>query len=521
MNPRWKSSAAQVAALLVIASGLVVWAWAAEVRALGETAAPLDDTYIHLRFAWNLAHHGGFAFNPGRPLSGTTSPLWVLLLVPITLFGKSAAVVGAVFISMLSFLAVPLLTRRLGLRIGLSPMLAFAAGGAAALNGRLLFAGLSGMETDLFAALALALVTLRIDRAAQGRGMGAMEGALFGIATLVRPEGYLLFLVASLHHLASARARENRWRPPLAAAALFAAAVAPYIIFSLVTTGHPLPSTWGAKRADLVRDRLRYLEWTARYLWLDGPTGALAFAAASVLGLYRLARRPLARLAEGRGLVESWALSYLIASTMLTPMPFHFLRYQLPLLPFFFLMVAGLLDELAGWAAPRLTARGWTRLGRTAALVPALAGLWLLPSAAAAPRWPAVISRAAGNILEMHVRSGRWLKRARLPEDKVATMDIGAIGFYSEAEVIDLIGLVTPEIVPEVRKKGVTVKRSEAVARFLAGPRPVYLAIFPELYPGLIDRLDFCAPALDVRIRDNQIAAHDHLTIYRCAWPDD
>lgn len=519
MNPSRKSSAAQVAALLIIAGGLAVWAWTAEVRALGETTAPLDDTYIHLRFAWNLAHHGGFAFNPGQPLSGTTSPLWVLLLVPITLFGKSSAVVGAVVLSMLSFLAVPLLTRRLGLRLGLPPALAFAAAAAAALNGRLLFAGLSGMETDLFAALALGLIALRIDRAAQGRGMGAIEGALFGMTTLVRPEGYLLFLVACLHHLASARTRENRWRLPLAAVVLFVAAVAPYIIFSLVTTGHPLPSTWGAKQADLVRDRLRYLEWTARYLWLDGPTGALAFAAAAGLGLFRLIRRPLVRLGEARGLVEAWALAYLIASTLLTPMPFHFLRYQLPLLPFFFLMVAGLLDELAAWVGPGLKERGWQRLGAPTTLGLVLAGLWILPSAAAVPRWPAVISRAAGNILEMHVRSGRWLERARLPEDKVATMDIGAIGFYSEAEVIDLIGLVTPEIVPEVRKKGVTDARSEAVARFLAGPRPAYLAIFPELYPGLIDRLDFCAPVLDIRLRDNQIAAHDHLTIYRCAWP--
>jgi hypothetical protein len=39
-----------------------------------------DDSYIHLQFARNLAAGQGFSFQPGEPIYGFTSPLWVLLL---------------------------------------------------------------------------------------------------------------------------------------------------------------------------------------------------------------------------------------------------------------------------------------------------------------------------------------------------------------------------------------------------------------------------------------------------------
>src|SRR2546421_1522570 len=42
--------------------------------------APLDDTYIHCRFAENLLDGKGYLFNPGQVVSADTSPLWVLMI---------------------------------------------------------------------------------------------------------------------------------------------------------------------------------------------------------------------------------------------------------------------------------------------------------------------------------------------------------------------------------------------------------------------------------------------------------
>ncbi len=45
-----------------------------------QTGFPLDDAWIHQTFARNLAERGEWAFNPGQPAAGSTSPLWTALL---------------------------------------------------------------------------------------------------------------------------------------------------------------------------------------------------------------------------------------------------------------------------------------------------------------------------------------------------------------------------------------------------------------------------------------------------------
>src|SRR6185436_17777180 len=44
----------------------------------GTAGFPLDDSWIHLHFARNLAEGAGFAYNPGRPVAGSTAPLWTV-----------------------------------------------------------------------------------------------------------------------------------------------------------------------------------------------------------------------------------------------------------------------------------------------------------------------------------------------------------------------------------------------------------------------------------------------------------
>src|SRR3989475_12026708 len=46
----------------------------------GSAGFPLDDSWIHLHFARNIAAGAGFAYNPGVPVAGSTAPLWTLLL---------------------------------------------------------------------------------------------------------------------------------------------------------------------------------------------------------------------------------------------------------------------------------------------------------------------------------------------------------------------------------------------------------------------------------------------------------
>ena len=46
----------------------------------GRLGLPLDDGWIHLQFARNLAAGEGLAYNPGELVAGSTAPLWTALL---------------------------------------------------------------------------------------------------------------------------------------------------------------------------------------------------------------------------------------------------------------------------------------------------------------------------------------------------------------------------------------------------------------------------------------------------------
>src|SRR5947209_19467156 len=62
------------------------------VAQVGHLAYPLDDAWIHLTFARNLALGHEFAFVPGQASAGSTSPLWAFALAPGFLwpFGSDA-----------------------------------------------------------------------------------------------------------------------------------------------------------------------------------------------------------------------------------------------------------------------------------------------------------------------------------------------------------------------------------------------------------------------------------------------
>src|SRR5712691_5807589 len=85
-----------------------------ERRLAGVAGFPLDDSWIHLHFARNIAEGAGFSFNPGVPVAGSTAPLWTLLLAAgAALFGASPALAKVIGVG--ATLGAALTMRRLAL----------------------------------------------------------------------------------------------------------------------------------------------------------------------------------------------------------------------------------------------------------------------------------------------------------------------------------------------------------------------------------------------------------------------
>ncbi len=119
------------------------------------------------------------------------------------------------------------------------------------------------------------------------------------------------------------------------------------------------------------------------------------------------------------------------------------------------------------------------------------------------------------NIEETQVRIGRWLADETPADAVVATNDIGAIGFFSNRRVIDMVGLVTPEMLERLRR---TRDREGAVLDYFRHDRPDYLVIFDDWYPGIARRSDLHEELLRVPIENNLTCgspATREMTVYR------
>jgi len=454
----------------------------------GAAGFPLDDSWIHLHFARNLAEGHGFAYNPGHWVAGSTAPLWTLLLAAVALVA-GASVLTAKAVGFACTLGAALLTRRAALAWGAAPNAALAAGVALLWTGALAWGALSGMEVTL-AALLVAGALL-----AHGHGHVVLTAVVASLAVAARPEaGLLLPLLALARPLTPSRVAAFVVIPVIL--------LTPVVAFSYFTVGAPYPATAAAKveggllgwlggireplALTLVTRPWTFLrEWIA---WL-GRTHALL-----PLTLLPAVVVAWARCGRALGVVALALVLHPVGMAIVAPYRgpgFQEGRYSIQLVPLAMIVLAVALAAVA----PR-----WRR----AVLVVWLAlALWALVPAAERYAW------GVQNIEAMQVRLGHWVAANTPPRARLAVNDIGAIAWVSRREIIDLMGLVTPEILP-YRRRG-----EDGVIRFIGEVCPDYVIIFPTWFPRLALRTDLLEPLERVRLERVEVSGGPEMVVYR------
>jgi hypothetical protein len=92
------------------------------------------------------------------------------------------------------------------------------------------------------------------------------------------------------------------------------------------------------------------------------------------------------------------------------------------------------------------------------------------------------------SINEIQVKAGKWIKKYTPHDAIIAVNDVGAIAYFSNRNIIDLCGLVTPEIINYFNR----YKNNKIGAYYyVLEKKPDYLVIFPRWFPGLIDTNQF------------------------------
>ncbi len=468
---RWTVVAAATTATLL--TGIAYLAAANSSFGLG---FPLDDAWIHQTYARNLAELRQWAFIPGIASAGSTAPLWSAL-ISLGYFVRLDPLFWT-YLSGLALLAISAVVaaRWFAVRLPERADLAWTMAVLVALEWHLAWASLSGMET-----LALAGVALLCFYWLEGRRVGVFViGLLVGVGVWIRPDALTLVLapVATM----VIRDRERRLKQWLRLGLGIAIPLLAYLAFQRGLSGELLPNTFFAKQAEYAL--LRELPIWVRMLtqigipgeWLGEPglqTGGPLVGVLIVLvpGLLITIRRSFRSRRWSQLIPLMWAGLFLALYAIRLPVTYQHGRYAIPVIPVLLVLSY---EGMMRWieprslvAAKRIASRAWLLLIAISAVA-----FWVIGAGA--------YGRDVAIVESEMVATARWIQ-ANTPEKAVvAAHDIGAIGYFASREIIDLAGLISPDVIPFIRDE-------QALARYLDQVGAEYLITFPDWYPELTD----------------------------------
>ncbi|MDQ0377991.1 DUF3488 domain-containing protein [Amycolatopsis thermophila] len=454
----------------------------------GKLIAPLDDVYIHLQYGRQLGLGHFFQFNTGDDVSaGASSLLYALVLGAAWVLGFQGTffLAFAVGFGVLCFALTAGLVTVLGGRLVSRPVGVWS-GVLVAVSGPLAWGSASGMEVGLVALLVVATLLAFVTEQPWARFRWTpVLGALLALA---RTEGLILavaLVFAALWTLWVDRRVAGARRTVLRAlwTLLPVAVGAAQLLFYKIATGtatangiqsksflHDRPVFWLSEFADRTLANVR--AFVGNFLGFEAqdyafPGALLVFAAGMVyVFLTRRTWRPMLYA------VAAGLLLILVSVSTLNTALVHELRYVQPFLPVFVLfVVTGVygLSRLARQTRVR-------RIGLHGALV-----VVLVLTLVELPGWSIRFGRATAAIRDTDVSVAQWIRGNLPPGATVAVKDVGAVAYFGEHRVLDLIGLGTNGFAAPANNG--TGSLYEALKHLPAAQRPGYFAVY-DPWPG-------------------------------------
>ena len=397
-------------------------------RLIAARAFPIyDDAFITYRYARNLARGLGMVYNPGaawEPILGTTTPGYTVLLagfhaLGLPMIGTSLAI-NFLCDAISAVVLIQLLDRRY-----VSSLLAVMAFIAIPQIARVSAGGMEQPAVVLCALLAVRFAT-------DGRMIAA--GVASGLACTLRPECVLLVLTLAVYTIWK-RASLVRFVIPIAIiGAISAGALTWYF-------GSPISQSVVAKAATHSGEQhkgfSRIPDILAQAFGASQPMRMLLVLVV-IGGLTMLWRR--SKLLPFAMFASSIVAAYLIVQ----PKTWGWYFYA-PHVAWVAWLGMGS-EQIARWigfAKLRLVPSEGVRLWTLAGCAASLAAVAIFPMIRADKVTPLVYERFE-----------QWAKEARTSERQptILASDIGAIGWYTNARILDSMGLVWPEALSEPRQ---------------------------------------------------------------------
>jgi len=425
---------------------------------------PLDDAWIHQTYARNLIEYHTWAFLPGQPSAGSTSPLWSILLSVGYLAGGIAYAwtyfLGGLCLFLLGWTGEVFFRRNnLDFKSNIPWVGIFLIG-----EWHLVWVSLSGMETILFALVILFFFL--IIGAERPSWWGA--GLLIGASVWVRPDGITLLGPVLFVLLLAEGSWKERLFMGMKVVSGFIIFFIPYLLFNYSLSGSWWPNTFYAKQAEYaVMQQIPLFERYYSILKLPMIGAGILLLPGFLFSSWKAVQEKNWSIVAA--VIWWWGYSALYALRL--PVTYQHGRYLIPAMPIYFIVsllgVSQILQKVqTEKPVQRVVSRVW--------LITTIC-VWLAFCVIGANTY----SQDVGIIETEMVTTAQWVAANTEPKSVIAVHDIGAFGFFSQRDLVDLAGLISPEVIPFIRNE-------QKLASYLNEKQVDYLVSFPEWYPDLV-----------------------------------
>ncbi|RPI17011.1 MAG: hypothetical protein EHM58_10705 [Ignavibacteriae bacterium] len=410
-----------------------------------------DDSFITYRYVKYFTEGHGLVFNIGERVEGYTCFLWVILLSFVKLLGFNfislSQTLGIIFSLLTLYFTFRISTDIFPKGRSLLYNAVFSLGAVILLmsNGAFAYWTVSGMETGMFGFLVTLGLYLYLKEINTKNNTFPYSFVIFLLASLTRPEGNLIFAVTVLHKMyitLRANTDETKSKVNLLFSRKNIIWLSAYIIPALIYMiwrysyyGYLLPNTFYAKTGS---------SWE---YFKSGFDYFLDFA--KTYGLYGL----LLIVSFFTLRKKEWFNNYLylilvfyvftiyvivIGGDVLRPA-----RFFVPLMPVFYILVQEGFAQLFAMFEKKNSYSGSIALGVIAIIV--IGYITYKPQYEQIKKY----SELENGLVDKMRISGTWLKTKSTEAGRpltVAATTIGAISYYSDVTLIDMLGLTDKEI---------------------------------------------------------------------------
>jgi hypothetical protein len=424
---------------------------------------PLDDAWIHLTYARNFAEHGEWAFRLGESSAASTSPLWTFLL-SIGFLLKLAPYIWTYFLGWLTLTLLGIQAENTARKLVTSYTSRIPWVGLFIVTAwHLTWSAVSGMETLLHGYVILIVLCMLME----GSRRYLALGLLVGISIWIRPDGLTLLGPILFTAIFIEPALKSRNVAIVKVLIGVGALFVPYLLFNLALSGNPMPNTFYAKQAEY---QAFWLSKTlsARLTEYLFPIFVSPFLVL-IPGLVIWIRRMIQSRNVGAISGMIWLVGYI--GIYFTRLPaYQHGRYIIPAFAILYLWgVLGTADylnsgSLAGYKSTLAL------LWKTMIFAVSVLFIWMGAN---------TYARDVALIESEMVDTAKWTQQNLPPDALLAVHDIGAMGYFDRHQIIDLAGLISPNVIEFIRDE-------TKLAEYLNQSGANYVVTFPVFYPQLL-----------------------------------